>query len=274
MTKSVKTVEAIRARDISVLITRPKAGAERLAQKLSALGVTPIVAPMVEIKPRRDARLPAIEVANSGIDVLIFVSNSAASCGIPALPESVFATAKIFAVGASTAKAIRSVMSNTWPKFGAMEVLVPAGDYNSEALLELDALRAEAIANKQVLIVRGIGGRELLASELSNRGAKVAYFEVYERVKTTDLLRLTLRHHQIECPSIGVVTSVEGLSILAEKISAEKLTTLFDMQILAAGARIAGKVPNYGFTKPPMIADNPTPESIAACLERRIMEKL
>lgn len=258
---------------LSVLVTRPRAGAEQLARKLAALGITPIVAPMIEIKPLSKPHLPLGSISKAGADVLIFVSTHAASCGVPQLPVGVLEKAMVIAVGASTAKMIRSA----WPKALSnplpADVLVPSSDYNSEALLQLSALNEDAIADKQVLIVRGVGGREHLAAELRNRGANVAYFEVYERVETTELLRVTLNHHQVECPSIGVVTSVQSMSILAEKISSEKLTSLFDMQILATGTRIAAEVPNYGFTKPPLIADNPTSESIAACLQQ-IMEKL
>jgi uroporphyrinogen-III synthase len=58
---------------------------------------------------------------------------------------------------------------------------LPASGDDSEALLGLPALR-EAIARRpRVLIVRGVGGRELLAERLAEQGASVDYLELYRR---------------------------------------------------------------------------------------------
>jgi uroporphyrinogen-III synthase len=46
---------------------------------------------------------------------------------------------------------------------GIGKVIVPRGRYDSEALLAQDALQAERVAGCAVLILRGEGGRELLA---------------------------------------------------------------------------------------------------------------
>ena len=63
-----------------------------------------------------------------------------------------------------------------------MDVSFPAEGDDSEALLELPALR-EAIArpDPRVLIMRGEGGRELLAERLRELGASVEYLELYRR---------------------------------------------------------------------------------------------
>ncbi len=58
----------------------------------------------------------------------------------------------------------------------------PAEGDDSEALLELPALQ-EALAQPEprVLILRGEGGRELLAERLRAQGASVDYLELYRR---------------------------------------------------------------------------------------------
>ena len=63
-----------------------------------------------------------------------------------------------------------------------MDVSFPAEGDDSEALLELASLR-EAIAgpDPRVLILRGEGGRELLAERLRELGASVEYLELYRR---------------------------------------------------------------------------------------------
>lgn len=52
---------------------------------------------------------------------------------------------------------------------------------DSEALLELPEFAAQAVAGKKVLILRGNGGRELLAETLRQRGAQVCAVTCYHR---------------------------------------------------------------------------------------------
>lgn len=78
-----------------------------------------------------------------------------------------------FSVGAATAQVLAD---------HGLDVRYPPQADDSEALLELPALR-EAIArpNARVLILRGEGGRGLLAERLRQRGASVDYLELYRR---------------------------------------------------------------------------------------------
>jgi len=63
-----------------------------------------------------------------------------------------------------------------------LDVSFPAEGDDSEALLQLPRLR-EAITrpDPRVLILRGEGGRELLAERLRELGASVEYLELYRR---------------------------------------------------------------------------------------------
>ena len=60
------------------------------------------------------------------------------------------------------------------------EIFSPSSGNDSEAVLRLD-LWKEMPKGSSVLIVRGHGGRDLLASELRRKGFKVSYAEVYFR---------------------------------------------------------------------------------------------
>jgi uroporphyrinogen-III synthase len=80
---------------------------------------------------------------------------------------------KWFSVGAATAQILED---------HRLDTSFPAEGDDSEALLQLPALR-EAIArpDPRVLIMRGQGGRELLAERLRELGASVEYLELYRR---------------------------------------------------------------------------------------------
>ena len=255
--------------NLSVLITRPEPGASSLASALIPLGLKPIIAPMLKIRALETLRQPK-SFEQGHADALIFISVPAVQFGIPGLQEFALARKRIFAVGPSTAAKIRDMSGEQ----ETLDLTLPTEGFNSEALLRLDGLQRPSVVGKKILIVRGRGGREHLADELRRRGAEVEYFEVYERVPTSTPLREILAASGVSAPSIGVVTSVEGLQQLGERIVTESLTQLFAMPILASGARVAREVPTLGFTNPPLIADNPTQEHIIASLKRWAMEKL
>ena len=71
--------------------------------------------------------------------------------------------------------------------------------HDSEGLIALAAL--QNVARKNVLIIRGDGGRELIAEKLSDRGASVHYFESYRRVWRNLPIELikTWQQQQINC---------------------------------------------------------------------------
>lgn len=243
---------------LSVLITRPRPAAELLGQRLAELGAKSIVAPMIEIFPNPMAgtnRLTQDDFANyAGV---IFISENAVHFGYPLLRHLNFAGKMLGAVGKTTAAALTSKAQQT-----AAHITTPQKDFSSEGLLALPDLQAEKVCGQRFLLVRGNGGRELLADTIRDRGGFADYLEVYIRRPSNEKLAAILKNHQVGKPSIGVVTSVEGLNNLAEKILRERLPVLFDMPLVVGGARIAAAVKNQRFTYPPLIADNPGIEGL------------
>ena len=254
---------------LSVLITRPEPGAARFAAAVQGLGLMPIVAPMLQIRQRSEVSPPK-EFALEDTDAVIFVSVPAVEFGTTPLQRLDLSARQVFAVGSTTAGAIKKHFSGNMPR----RVRVPAEGFNSEAVLALPELQAPGICSKNVLIVRGVGGREMLATELRARGARVAYLEVYERAPTNLRIGEILADAGVTVPSIGVVTSVESFEQLSECIQSEGLNQLFAMPILVSGARIAREARRLGFTNPPQIADNPTQEFLIASLEHWALEQL
>ena len=91
---------------------------------------------------------------------------------------------------------------------GLTEVITPQGQ-DSEALLALPQL--QDVAGRRVLIVRGVGGRALLADTLRARGAEVHFLECYRRMRPqADALPL-LAHWQAGGIDAVTVTSAEAL---------------------------------------------------------------
>lgn len=146
-----------------VLVTRAREQAQPLCDAIRAAGGVPWCLPALEVHPLGGE--PACERSP---DLVIFVSPNAVRFGERLLncPD-----ARLAAIGPATATTMRAG--------GHPPDIVPDHGYDSESLLatpELTDLRG-----RSVLIVRGRGGRELLADTLRERGGQVEYAEVYER---------------------------------------------------------------------------------------------
>ena len=156
---------------LSVLVTRPAHQAEGLCDLIEAAHGRPVRFPTLEVLGPADkhAARAALSIA-SRADMLIFVSANAVQFAFPLLPDQLPLDIAIAAVGRATARALAET--------GLDATLVPER-MDSEGLLALPAL--EAVSGKSIVILRGNGGRELLAEVLGKRGARVTQVEVYRR---------------------------------------------------------------------------------------------
>ena len=254
---------------VSVLVTRPEAQGRALCEAIRAQGGTAVPAPMIEIE-----RLP-IDAAMgrtlnhiAQFERVIFVSRNAVEFGLLALDEGgmTLTEQSLYAIGAGTASALS--------QHGHEDVSLPASDYSSTGLLALETLQAKAVDGTRVLIFRGQGGREELANTLIERGASVSYCEVYARRPASATISAALIQCGLNEVQFAIVTSREILKHLARKLSSEGLHQLFDMTLIVVGASSAKAVPKLGFTKPPLIVDNPTDNALIDALIAGTMDKL
>lgn len=156
---------------LSVLVTRPAHQADPLCELIERHRGRPLRFPTIEILgPADKTRARQDLLAAADADLLVFVSANAVQYAYPLLPAQLPIDIAIAAVGSSTARALREV--------GLDATLVPAR-MDSEGLLALPAL--QRIDGRSVCILRGNGGRELLAETLGARGARVRQVEVYRR---------------------------------------------------------------------------------------------
>ena len=169
---------------IGIAITRPIDQSKKLSALISEAGGTPILFPLIEITPLAD--YSQFQAAISDIkdyDWAIFISSNAVQNGMPRLVKAeIPPNLKFAAIGPVTASELQS--------FGVKDVLTPFshvqdGDENkvrfdSESLLTLPEMTN--VAGKKILIVRGVGGRDVLAETLKARGAQVTFAECYQRI--------------------------------------------------------------------------------------------
>ncbi|CAK17969.1 uroporphyrinogen-III synthase [Pseudomonas entomophila] len=159
-----------------LLLTRPEEDCAALAQSLADAGIASASLPLlaiepVALEPRQQERLAEIGQAQA----IIVVSKPAARLLLEQLDQAGVEPphAGWFTVGEATAGVLQA---------RGLLVTFPTEGDDSEALLAHPFLRqAIALPTSRVLIVRGVGGRELLAERLAEQGASVDYLELYRR---------------------------------------------------------------------------------------------
>ncbi len=241
-------------RDAGVLITRPVGQGETLKVRFEAKGAEVLHFPTIEILPVE--RSPELERALARLEdyhYAIFISPNAVDYAadyidLAAMPEKL----KVAAIGPGTARALTAR--------GRKPDMLPRDGANSEALLRLKALNK--VEGKRVLIVRGLGGRELLAETLEERGADVEYAEVYRRnVPRLDQGELTQWFRQGKVDAIAV-TGRDALLNL-ERMLSPGLTPYFKAaQLLVPSARMVKLASALGVRRRPLIAGEATDSAL------------
>ncbi|MGI9238962.1 MAG: uroporphyrinogen-III synthase [Woeseiaceae bacterium] len=151
---------------VGVLVTRPRPQARELVAAIEQAGGSAFCFPVLDIAAIDESVVAANAASLTRPDIVIFVSRNAVEYGLKYSNGG-----KLAAIGPATAAAIASA--------GRIVDLQPADGYDSEHLLEEPEFRE--VAGKSIRIIRGGAGRELLAEELTSRGANVSYLSVYER---------------------------------------------------------------------------------------------
>ena len=225
-------MSARRLSGVRVLVTRPEPAAGRLAETLAVEGAIPVRVPAIVIAPVEDpASVERLRERLAGVAIVVFTSVNAVEgfFGLaPGVPPDGLPPAAL-AVGRATAEALRARRVDG--------VRTPAGRFDSEGLLACPELDAGRVHGRLVAIVKGEGGRGLLARELRRRGAEVIEADVYRRQAPERLAeRLEGVRDSID---VVTVTSAEALGNIA---GAAPWTApwLSRRLLVTAGERIAG----------------------------------
>jgi uroporphyrinogen-III synthase len=229
-----------------------------LCRLLEAQGAASFVLPALEIRPSGEQRLLSARLGDLGrFDLIVFVSANAVRFGAHLLAQR--RDLKLAAVGAATMRALNQA--------GYRVAITPQDGSDSEALLAHPQL--QNVAGRQVLLVKGVGGRELLAAELAARGASVVPADVYERRPATPSgVRLAAAEQGLRAGSIQVVTatSVEvGANLLAMAGTAWR-EALERAHWLVASTRVAAALRELGVRAPLLTAATAEDHDLVAAL--------
>ncbi|CAI8852812.1 Uroporphyrinogen-III synthase [Pseudomonas sp. IT-347P] len=196
-----------------LLLTRPAQDCAALAETLAAQGIFSSCLPLLEIAPLPVSdKIRQAMARLSACSAVIVVSKPAARIAVDLLGDSSALTMPWFSVGAATAQILRD---------HGLDASFPEAGDDSEALLRLPRLR-EAVSHPgaQVLILRGEGGRELLAERLRELGASVEYLELYRRDLPAYAPDALLRRIAAERLNGLVVSSGQGFEHLRQMAGA------------------------------------------------------
>ena len=158
---------------LNVLVTRPAKKAQALALLLNKQGIASVSQPLFDYQPLADHKQSKSLLIN--VDIIIFVSVAAVEFAHTNVSKTHWQYQHIIAVGKTTKAALQAL---------SLENILCPSQENSEGVLALSLLN-ENLSNKSITIVRGNGGREHLAKELTKRGATLRYLESYQRVWRT-----------------------------------------------------------------------------------------
>ena len=217
----------------TIVLTRPQADSERLSQALQDEGFQTWVMPIMTIEAIPAAELAPVP-ALSDDTLCIFISANAVRFGLPQLGPQLTRCehVTVIAVGTKT--------RDTLGTEGIQAVMPARAD--SEGLLAMPELSVPGAHN--VVIVKGEGGRELLASELTRRGALVTEWECYRRcwpdIDMTGLADITKG-------MIFQASSGEMVSRLAELLAGEGRADLFKSPIIVPSDRVAKLATDMGW---------------------------
>jgi len=215
----------------SVVITRPSGSAQNLRRRVTALGGKPIGLPALVLRAVQDRAAAVRDLrAARRADVVVFVSPVAVKFAFALDPRLRFArTTRVCAIGAATARALH--------RRGLSGVLWPRERQDSEGLLALPELGP--MRGRQVALIGAPGGRDLLASALRARHARVAAVHVYARGAPRFTPRQLAALEQTRPPLITLLSSAEALDNLRASLPLPLYGRLAAGELVVSSERLA-----------------------------------
>lgn len=245
---------------MTVLVTRPSPFGEALVQQLNKHDIKAWHTPLITFIEGQQLNQFAEKIVTlTAGDLLLFVSQQAVHYANQALATHHLdwpVDLRYFAIGRATANSLHQVTN--------CQIHYPKDREISEHLLQLPEL--QNIHGKNALVLRGNGGRGLLAEQLQLRGANVEFFECYQRkliaYSSVDLIAVW----QQQGVDTLVLTSAEMLERIYRLVAEKDRPWLFNCQLIVVSERIAHLAHQLGWDQI-KIADNADNHSLLAALK-------
>ena len=228
----------------TVLVTRPLERSRMLCSLIEAEGGRAIFFPTLEIINNNAS--PYIDKVDS-FDWIIFISRSAVIKGLPLLFEREHnQRARVAAIGQGTAAELN---------VHGISPVIYAATGGTDNFLALPEFSHSKLVGKQILLVKGEGGRQTLQATLKNQGATLHIFEVYRRVLPKYSQKFISQIWSHNPPQFCVVTSNQGLENLVSLTSAQFQAQLYQsvLVIFSERARVLAK--ELGFVRQAVVVN-------------------
>lgn len=218
--------------DSQVLVLRPQPGADETVALLRRHGIAAVALPLLDIEAL--APSPAARATVQRLDEfdrILFTSPAAVRHGL-ALIDAFWPQYPLrplwLAVGART----RALLADA-----GIKALAPPDDESAEGLLGLDAMQVPEL--RKVLLVRGEGGRDIIASTLAARGVRVEHLVVYRR-----------RARQAALPAPARISALVASSgDVVDALLANDGLRLSDRPLIVPSERVATRAREAGFER-------------------------
>jgi len=192
-----------------VVVTRARAQAGELSERLERLGAEAHEFPTIEIRPPEDFR-PLDEAIRDldSFDWLIFTSVNGVEAFVDRLAHhgldlrAVSRGAQVAAIGPATAEKIQEI---------GLRVDVVPEEFRAEALIE--SVAGASLSGQRVLIPRARVAREILPQKLREAGAEVIVAPAYESVPSSEgkeRLAKRLEAGEVDCVTFTASSTVEN----------------------------------------------------------------
>ena len=245
---------------IGVLVTRPEHQSNHLCQLIEAEGGAAVRYPALVIKPRPDrAAVRAAIGPADRYDLVVFVSANAVRFGADILDQR--RDVPVAAIGQATAAALNAA--------GYRVSLMPEEGVDSESLLAMPQLAH--MSGQRVLIVRGIGGRDLLLEVMTARGAQVQHAEVYIREAAYPSMERKAEVEELWRQggiSVYTATSVELLEALIGIVTPRCRELMHSTALVTGSQRVADAATRLGLGSPLILADSADDAALTGALIR------
>lgn len=222
------------------LVVRPEPQNHRLCEALRQAGHQPVATPLLSFAPGAElAQAPRLLKDLGSRDYVIAVSVAAVNFADNALKTrgQPWPDVTYVAVGEATGRALAAV--------GVPHALVP-DDPRSEGMAALPELQDPA--GCRVLILRGDGGRDMMAPTLTQRGAQVTYCEVYRRCYRDDAGEQLVKEWQRLGVDSIIITSGGLLQHLFQLAANSAKDWLLSRLLIVPSIRVTEQAKALGFT--------------------------